>query len=179
MKPWLEDSAPRIQGPISLLGAGMQRITITIDDELAQEIDKLAAARGYQNRSETVRDLVRAGMTRRQSHDVPSAECVCDTCRMSMIRRRASCPSGLRTPCRSSTISRLRQCASRSTTTSLPREVAVLEGKAAEVEHFAQQIIAERGVRHGRVNIIPAEIESERHPHGHLAAHVRISIRIR
>ena len=48
----------------------MQRITITIDDELAQEIDKLAAARGYQNRSETVRDLVRAGMTQTNPFDL-------------------------------------------------------------------------------------------------------------
>ena len=45
-------------------------------------------------------------------------------------------------------------------------EVAVLRGKTAEVERFAEHIIAERGVRHGRVVIIPAEIESERHTHG-------------
>lgn len=46
-------------------------------------------------------------------------------------------------------------------------EVAVLKGKTAEVERLAQRIIAERGVRHGRLIIIPAEIESARHGHGH------------
>jgi metal-responsive CopG/Arc/MetJ family transcriptional regulator len=30
-------------------------------------------------------------------------------------------------------------------------EVAVLKGNTAEVERFAERIIAERGVRHGRL----------------------------
>ncbi len=56
--------------------ARMQRITITIDDDLAQEIDKLAQARGYQNRSETVRDLVRAGIAHTRSDMAAWSECV-------------------------------------------------------------------------------------------------------
>ena len=54
----------------------MQRITITIDDELADEIDKLAQSRGYQNRSETVRDLVRAGILQTQHNAHRASECV-------------------------------------------------------------------------------------------------------
>jgi CopG family transcriptional regulator, nickel-responsive regulator len=38
----------------------MQRITITIDDDLLTEIDRLVATRGYQNRSEA--DLARGGL---------------------------------------------------------------------------------------------------------------------
>src|SRR5262249_55225417 len=45
-------------------------------------------------------------------------------------------------------------------------EVAVLKGKTTEVKPFAERIIAERGVRHGRVVIIPAEIKNVRHSHG-------------
>ena len=37
----------------------MQRVTITIDDELMDELDRIIAARGYQNRSEAIRDLAR------------------------------------------------------------------------------------------------------------------------
>ena len=37
----------------------MQRVTITIDDELMIELDRIIAARGYQNRSEAIRDLIR------------------------------------------------------------------------------------------------------------------------
>ncbi|HXW28290.1 MAG TPA: ribbon-helix-helix protein, CopG family, partial [Xanthobacteraceae bacterium] len=35
----------------------MQRITITVDDDLMDDLDRIIAARGYQNRSEAVRDL--------------------------------------------------------------------------------------------------------------------------
>jgi CopG family nickel-responsive transcriptional regulator len=36
-------------------------------------------------------------------------------------------------------------------------EVTVLKGRAREVQHFADHIIAERGVRHGRIVMIPSE----------------------
>ena len=37
-------------------------------------------------------------------------------------------------------------------------EVTALKGTGAEVQHFADHIIAERGVRYGRVVMIPTEI---------------------
>ena len=37
----------------------MQRVTITIDDDLVAEIDAFMAGRGYTNRSEAIRDLAR------------------------------------------------------------------------------------------------------------------------
>lgn len=40
----------------------MQRITITLDDDLMDELDAMIAAHGYQNRSEAIRDFARAGM---------------------------------------------------------------------------------------------------------------------
>jgi len=43
---------------------------------------------------------------------------------------------------------------------------------------LAQRIIAERGVRHGRVAVIPAEIDNERHAHGHGHAHVHQHVRV-
>jgi CopG family nickel-responsive transcriptional regulator len=36
-------------------------------------------------------------------------------------------------------------------------EVTVLKGAARDVQHLADHVIAERGVRHGRVVMIPAE----------------------
>ena len=38
----------------------IERITISLDAELAAEFDRLIAVRGYKNRSEAVRDLLRA-----------------------------------------------------------------------------------------------------------------------
>ena len=40
----------------------MQRVTITIDDDLMAELDRIIESRGYQNRSEAIRDLARAGI---------------------------------------------------------------------------------------------------------------------
>ena len=37
----------------------MQRLTISLDDELAAAFDELIQRRGYANRSEAVRDLLR------------------------------------------------------------------------------------------------------------------------
>ena len=41
----------------------MERITISLDADLAAEFDRLIAERGYQNRSEAVRDVLRAHRT--------------------------------------------------------------------------------------------------------------------
>ena len=42
----------------------MQRVTITLDDDLMHDLDRIIAARGYQNRSEAIRDLARSGRNR-------------------------------------------------------------------------------------------------------------------
>jgi Ribbon-helix-helix protein, copG family len=47
---------------IELGGVSMQRATITLDDAPMAELDAIIAARGYQNRSEAIRDLARAGI---------------------------------------------------------------------------------------------------------------------
>ena len=40
----------------------MQRLTISVDDDLAASFDALVAARGYTSRSEAMRDLVRRAL---------------------------------------------------------------------------------------------------------------------
>jgi len=40
----------------------MQRITTTLEDELVTAVDSIIAECGYQNRSEAIRDLARAGI---------------------------------------------------------------------------------------------------------------------
>ena len=58
-------------------------------------------------------------------------------------------------------------------------EVAVLRGEMSEIRHFAEHVISERGVRHGRLVAVPVEVADESHPHGaergrrHLHTHVR------
>ena len=42
-------------------------------------------------------------------------------------------------------------------------EVTVLKGRGSDVQHFAEHIIAERGVRHGHVVYLPADKKTHRH----------------
>ncbi len=155
----------------------MQRITITIDDELAHEIDKLAQSRGYQNRSETVRDLVRAGIVQTQHEGHRAAECVASVVYVYDQGTR-ELPKRLAHAYQEQhdlSMATVRVALDHDTC----MEVAVLKGKTAEVERFAERIIAERGVRHGRLVTIPAEIESARHGHGHRQAQAHQHIRVR
>jgi CopG family nickel-responsive transcriptional regulator len=51
-------------------------------------------------------------------------------------------------------------------------EVTALKGSTGEVKHFADHIIAERGVRYGRVVMIPTAADKSAkkkraHKHGH------------
>ena len=59
----------------------MQRFTISLDDKLAEEFDAWIAGHGYANRSEAVRDLLRAELERASSKPgtVPTASPTCPT----------------------------------------------------------------------------------------------------
>ena len=54
----------------------MQRVTVTLDDELMAELDRIIAARGYQNRSEIIRDLARAGLQQSTEDTAQTGPCV-------------------------------------------------------------------------------------------------------
>jgi CopG family nickel-responsive transcriptional regulator len=47
-------------------------------------------------------------------------------------------------------------------------EVSLLRGRKSDVEHFAQHVIGERGVRYGQLVVAPAEAHAPApHPHSH------------
>jgi nickel-responsive transcriptional regulator NikR len=54
----------------------MQRVTVTLDDDLMAELDRIIAARGYQNRSEAIRDLARAGIQQAAQETGAKGDCV-------------------------------------------------------------------------------------------------------
>ncbi|GAA4325401.1 nickel-responsive transcriptional regulator NikR [Pigmentiphaga soli] len=54
----------------------MQRLTISIDDDLAADFEALIASRHYSNRSEAIRDLVRSELRRERVALRPDAPCV-------------------------------------------------------------------------------------------------------
>lgn len=147
----------------------MQRVTITLDDELMKELDRVISVRGYQNRSEAIRDLARAGIAQATEHVDAARDCI-------------------------ATLTYVYDHAARDLSKRLTRafhdhhelslaslhvhldhdtclEVTVLRGKSAKVQHFAEHVIAERGVRHGKLAMLPREPARARrgrkHPHRH------------
>ena len=154
----------------------MQRITITIDDALVEDVDRLIRARGYQNRSEAVRDLVRAGLVQtaaegsRSSHCVASLAYVYDRNTRDLPKRLANAFQDHH----DLSVATMRVTLDHESC----MEVSVLKGATADVEAFAGGVMAERGVRHGRLAVIPAEIETDRHAHGDGRPHAHQHIRV-
>ena len=54
----------------------MERFTISLEEKLAEEFDGWIANRGYSNRSEAVRDLLRAELGRTLIETEKSLHCV-------------------------------------------------------------------------------------------------------
>ena len=54
----------------------MERFTISLDDALAAQFDSLIAARGYGNRSEAIRDLIRGAIETDRQRESLDGQCI-------------------------------------------------------------------------------------------------------
>ncbi len=155
----------------------MQRITITVDDDLMVDIDRIIETRGYQNRSEAIRDLARAGLAQAMQKADGSRQCVGA---LVYVYDHAARQLGKRLV---HSFHQHHDVALATVHVHLDHdsclEVAILKGRGHDVQKVADQVITERGVRYGRLLAIPVEIESEIHGHGgeparrHSHAHIR------
>jgi CopG family nickel-responsive transcriptional regulator len=148
----------------------MQRVTITLDDELMVAVDAFMAVRGYTNRSEALRDLARAGLdgTAEAGADSSSAcvgalAYVYDHEARELPRRLTQAFHGHHDLVLATLHVHLDH--------EFCMEVAALRGRTGEVREFAGQVMAERGVRHGRLMLVPARLVQERHAHGDESPH--------
>jgi CopG family nickel-responsive transcriptional regulator len=143
-----------------------------------EELDRIIEARGYQNRSEAIRDLARAGIREaaEESH-AAARECVAALVYVYDHESRELAKRLTRSFHDHHDLSLAAMHVHLDHESCM--EVAVLRGAAEAVQHLADHVIAERGVRHGRLVMVPVELGDEKHPHGdepgrkHLHAHVR------
>ena len=139
----------------------MQRVTITIDDDLDAELERFMSSRGYDNRSEAIRDLARAGLQQAAMEISGPRPCVAALVYVYDHEAR-ELPKRL-----TRDFHKHHDLAQATLHVHLDEEscmeVTVLKGQGSEVQHFADHIIAERGVRHGHVVYLPADKKTQSH----------------
>lgn len=155
----------------------VQRVTMTLDDELLAEIDKYMEARGYQSRSEAFRDLARTGLQAAHGEQTSTSQCVGALVYAYDHETRELPKRLIETHHDHHDLSVATMHIHLDHNTCL--EVAILRGATANVRRFADHIIAERGVRHGRLVLVPVEIQSESHAHGEARARPHDHVRVR
>ncbi len=143
----------------------MERFTISMDDELAAEFDRLIVARGYANRSEAVRDLVRALLQRERIEKHADGYCIANLSYVFNHHERdlAERLAALQHGRHDLTVATMHVHLDHVSCL----ESVILRGPTRAVRAFADAMIAERGVRHGSVNLVAVDVDGGGdHHHG-------------
>lgn len=141
----------------------MERFTISLDQNLAPEFDRLIRVRGYRNHSEAVRDLLRGRLDALRIKEAQAPFCVTSLSyvynhherdlaeRLTELQHRHHDPTIVSTHVHLDHDHCL--------------ETVILRGKTEAVQEFADAVTAER---HSLLNLVPVEMETGRqHIHSH------------
>jgi CopG family nickel-responsive transcriptional regulator len=135
----------------------MERFTISLDEGLAREFDDFIRARGYANRSEAVRDMLRRELEYRRLAQDEAPACVAS---LSYVynhheRQLAERLTEHQHHAHDLVVSTMHVHLDHDNCL----ETLILRGGTDAVRHLADHIVAERGVRHGQLNLIPVDME--------------------
>ncbi len=139
----------------------MERFTISLDEPLAREFDELIRRRGYANRSEAIRDLLRHELeSDRLDHD-QAPHCVAA---LSYVydhheRQLSERLTDLQHHAHDLVVSSMHVHLDHDNCL----ETLIMRGETAITRQFADQLAAERGVRHALLNLVPVDLESTGH----------------
>ncbi len=136
----------------------MRRLTISVDDDLADTFDRLVKEKGYVNRSEAFRDLVRGALKDASLREGTAKYCVGA---LSYVynhheRQLASRLTTMQHDHHDVTVSTMHAHLDHENCL----ETVILRGPTEAVTHFAESVIAQSGVRHGKFHPIPIEVET-------------------
>ena len=140
----------------------MKRLTMSLDDDLADAFEDLVRSRGYENRSEAFRDLLRNDLGHARQAEVPAGPCVATLSYLYNHHERqlAMRLTDLQHEHHDLTVA--------TTHAHLDHdyciETVILRGRTDAVQAFAQTVIAQPGVSHGQLHLVPVTL---RHAHGH------------
>ena len=135
----------------------VERIGISLDKKLLTGFDKLIAKKGYKNRSEAIRDLIREQLSQDKESD-PKATAIAAVC---MVYDHHATQLMQK-------LTHLQHSHLLQTITSLHihldkhscMEIIILKGKVGEINSTAEKILSTKGVKLGRINLISTEAGS-------------------
>lgn len=147
----------------------MQRLTISVDDDIAEAFDELIAKRGYKNRSEAFRDLLRRELTQENLSEGSGGEC------MAVVsygfdhhaRSLSSKVTQQQHEHHESIVASMHVHASHERCL----EVVVMRGDYERIAPLAQEMIAETGIENGAVHFVSMPDHEEPHAHEHSHSH--------
>ena len=145
----------------------MQRLTISVDDDIAEAFDELIAKRGYKNRSEAFRDLLRRELMQENLSQGAAGEC------MAVVsfgfdhhaRSLSSKVTEQQHEHHESIVASMHVHASHERCL----EVVVMRGNYDRIAVLAQEMIAETGIENGAVHFLamPQKDQQTSHAHEH------------
>jgi len=143
----------------------LERFTISLSDELAADFESWIQARGYVNRSEAVRDMLRKEIESERlaqglaTHCVASLSYVYNHHERSLAERLAHLQHHAHdlVVCTMHVHLNHDDCL----------ESLFLRGPTKAVRSFTEKLCAESGVRHGLVNLVPVDLAASEHQHTH------------
>lgn len=144
----------------------MERFTISLSDDLANQFDELLRKRGYQNRSEAVRDMLRNELAAAsvESHEAPNCVAALSYVYNHHARDLAERLTELQHAHHDVVMSSMHVHLDHDNC----METVILRGDTERVQRFANSLMAEPEVRHGRLNLVPVDLDQGHvHPHAH------------
>lgn len=131
----------------------MQRLSISIDDDLLEEVDRLVEERGYSSRSEAARDSLRTAFANAPSASAtPSkAYAVLSYVYEHDLRDLSKRLTGHQHDHHDMSVSTLHVHVNENDCL----EVAILKGETDHLQEYADKVITQRGVRYSHLHLIP------------------------
>jgi CopG family nickel-responsive transcriptional regulator len=125
----------------------LTRTGVSLEDDLLREFDRVIAKRGYKNRSEAIRDLIRESLV---SEAIEKNKTVVATLSMIYDHHRPNLSNRLNEIQHHSHGNVLA-----ATHVHLDEdnclEVVIMKGRSGEIQHLADHMLAMRGVKHGKL----------------------------
>ena len=150
----MQDCAPRVLRCVRM--SGLSRIGVAIDSDLLNKFDRLIERRGYTNRSEAFRDLIREELVE-QTWESPESQVVGTVTLVydHHVRMLNEKLTGIQHDFHHSILSTLHVHLDHDNCL----EVLVVRGKSSVVRKVSDALISTKGVKHGTLTITTSGAE--------------------